>query len=94
MLRLLSELLKYADFHFESEENLMLLVKYPQLRQQQIEHQDLLRTAGELTAAFEAGDKSMESLLQFFVEWFLTHTQKADRLAGQFSTRAARDRSS
>ena len=40
--RLLLELFKYTEFHFCSEENLMLDVCYPDVRRHQDEHKKLL----------------------------------------------------
>jgi hemerythrin len=40
--RFLRELGAYAAYHFVSEENIMVLLKYPDLSRQEAEHQKLL----------------------------------------------------
>jgi len=94
ILRILRELLKYADFHFESEENLMVLVKYPELDQHREEHKHLLKTAEAMTAAFASGKEPVESVLDFLADWFALHTQSSDKAAGRFINQVANNRPS
>lgn len=42
LVRILTEIEKYAEFHFISEENCMFLINYPVLKEHQIQHFELL----------------------------------------------------
>jgi hemerythrin len=81
--RILEEVIKYAEYHFYSEENLMTDNQYPELARHRILHNHLLskirikssEMALELTTPKEVED--------FLVEWFLLHTQHEDKKISQ-----------
>jgi len=82
ILRILLELAKYAEYHFVSEENLMLLFNYPFLKQQQEQHQMLLRSVKYKFEAFENGILSLEEVIAFLSDWLISHTTKEDHKIG------------
>jgi hemerythrin len=88
--RVLLELLKYTEYHFVSEENLMILTECPLLPQQQLEHSKLLQTMAERYEAFGKGQETLESILKFLVRWFTTHTSDLDKAAGFYINKYAR----
>jgi hemerythrin len=90
--RLLLELVKYWEYHFISEENLMLFTKCPLLERHQHQHQKLLQTLGERTTACEAGHERIDSIVDFLTKWFIVHTKEEDKLVGQYINKLARDR--
>lgn len=75
--RLLMELVKYSEFHFTSEENLMARYGYPEIEQHRLLHTDLL---DNLSAMLD----SSEQLIPFVHEWFLHHTVEEDGKFGRF----------
>ncbi|MGE5476009.1 MAG: bacteriohemerythrin [Bacteroidales bacterium] len=83
--RTATEILKYADFHFFSEENIMLNVGYPDFDHHHALHQALL---AELRAFIEsvaldswrAGD-----MVEFLVKWFVGHTANEDLKLAQYA---------
>ena len=76
---LVSELYRYASFHFLSEENLMFKLGYPHLERHRLLHIQVL------DKLFSSGtSKSPKELIEFLVEWFTTHTVKEDRRIGEF----------
>lgn len=77
--RTLREVMKYADFHFLSEENLMEECAYPGFREHKELHRELQRTLKEKAIALAAGQDNPDDLLNFLVVWFLQHTVHEDR---------------
>lgn len=76
--RLLQEVAKYAQFHFISEENLMLKFGYPEFDQHRQLHIALMN---ELSWRSQ---KSVDDLLEFLVGWFINHTVEKDHDFGNF----------
>ena len=90
--RMLLELLKYTEYHFVSEENLMMLTECPLLSRQQDEHARLLDTMAQRCKAFEEEEETLDSILKFLVRWFTTHTADLDKAAGFYINKYARER--
>ncbi len=82
-LRVLSELRKYADFHFMSEENFMRSENLPMLGTQEREHAYLLRTLDEKTSGFAQGAVKIAKLQLFLAEWLMSHILEDDREIGK-----------
>ena len=80
--RYLRELGAYAAYHFVSEENIMVLLKYPDLSRQEAEHQKLLEAFSQKVKDYQAGLEDVDSLLQFLMDWFVSHTSLEDRKIG------------
>jgi hemerythrin len=80
--RYLHELGVYAAYHFVSEENIMFLLKFPELPRQEAEHQKLLGAFSQKVKDYQAGSESVDSLLQFLMDWFVGHTSLEDRKIG------------
>ena len=78
-LRILTELVKYADYHFSSEENIMLLTKYRDTPAQQEEHCRILNWLGRRVDAYRRAPETGEQLSGFLYAWFVDHTQIEDR---------------
>ena len=77
--RLLSELTKYAHFHFMSEENIMYEIQYPALEQHVVMHSELLETLSKRIGMLQEELEDVEEILQFLKQWFLSHSQGEDR---------------
>jgi hemerythrin len=78
-VRILQEVMKYAEYHFCSEENIMLITRYPNLPVQQLEHGKLLTALTRRVEGFQRSPGSGEQLTDFLYEWFVSHTQVEDR---------------
>ena len=86
-LRLLNEVGKYADYHFTSEENLMVLTKYPQLDTQEKAHKDLLIRYRQLMDSYKSQNADIEDIIKFLEAWFAGHTISVDKKIGEFLAR-------
>jgi len=87
-LRILRELLKYADYHFTSEENIMILIKCPHLPIQQAEHANLLNALEHRVDDHRRAPDRGEQVSDFLYDWFVSHTQIEDRKIAAYVGRA------
>lgn len=83
-LRLLSEVKKFADFHFFSEENLMLRIGYPDYPDHQQKQVELFALLEERINAYSADRIDLEAVVVFMFDWFVMHTTKMDKKLGKF----------
>lgn len=88
--KLLRELLKYAEFHFCSEENMMAWTHYPGLVEHKHIHEKLLAELRCMMASvteFRTHHVQMDNFIGFLVCWFADHTKGVDRhLAAHLKT--------
>lgn len=82
--RLLNEVLKYAEFHFVSEENMMEDVGYPDLAAHRDAHRALLSTLRDRANEFAGGRLEVPALVDFLFHWFALHTTQEDRKVVSF----------
>ncbi|WP_321493646.1 hemerythrin family protein [uncultured Desulfobacter sp.] len=75
----LSELDKYARFHFKSEENIMLLVDYPDLVHHMQLHIELIEQLNYQGFKVIDSTDNMSRFIMFLREWFLNHTVNEDK---------------
>lgn len=76
--RTLREIIKYADFHFTSEENMMEECQYPGLKEHISMHRALQNTLNDKAMSMAGGLIDPEELLGFLIDWFLDHTTRED----------------
>lgn len=77
--RILQEVMKYAEFHFLSEENLMIDCNYPDLDQHRLQHMYLLSKIGVKLHEMELGECTPKDVEDFLVNWFVSHTKNEDQ---------------
>ena len=77
----------YAQFHFCSEENLMMLHAYPDKGTHKNLHTELLELLANKSNLFELGKISVDDISSFLVEWFVTHTINEDIKLAMFINR-------
>jgi len=82
--RIINEILKYADFHFQSEENLMLIENYPEYEKHEELHKDLIEDIGTFLNYYSKGEKQPAELIEFLLKWFIDHTLEEDKKFGDY----------
>ena len=82
--RLLSELYKYADFHFTSEENVMLFCDYPEYETHRKQHIDLMQKLADIINFTDIEKINTVQLIEFLVSWFKEHTTSSDLRFGTY----------
>jgi hemerythrin-like metal-binding protein len=80
-IRIIDELLDYTHYHFEEEEKVMRMLKYPYFAEHQLLHQNFVRVVKEL---HEASHKGLAVFVATKVsgvglEWLKVHISLADR---------------
>jgi len=86
LLRILKEVEKYAEFHFVSEENIMIDVGYPEKEKHTVIHNHLLAELHDQNQQFKAKVSSAESIFEFLFEWFALHTSNEDKKLAHYIT--------
>lgn len=76
--RLIMELLKYASFHFQSEENIMVDISYPAFLEHKTQHEHLLSQLQLVIVKIEIGEQKIQELPNFLLDWFKSHTLTED----------------
>jgi len=79
ILRLLNEVRKYAEFHFYSEENIMIDNEYPGYEAHRQEHIMLLCNLDNNLHNYRLGTTTLSELVEFMFEWFALHTTYSDK---------------
>ncbi|NLW07801.1 MAG: hemerythrin family protein [Clostridia bacterium] len=89
IVAILEELKEYARYHFKSEEEYMLQIKYPRYFSQKVEHDDFISKIEqvELQNIDEDQDKYIRDLLNFVFDWILDHIIKKDKAIGSYSSK-------
>ena len=81
---LLDELMKYAHFHFGSEELLMQAYSYPKYVIQKSEHAKIIKELVEKMGEIRSNKGKLNSLLFFLVNWFVDHDSHFDKEFGDY----------
>lgn len=82
--RTLQELIKYAEYHFKSEENLMIDYGYPELERHKVLHNYLLSKVKVKAHELELGICGSQDVLIFLHEWFVLHVTHEDKKIGNY----------
>jgi len=71
--------LKYAEFHFVSEEKIAVSTGLPGVENHHQLHKQVLDDLKHYTKNLDGGLKTIDEFLEFITDWFLVHTQHQDR---------------
>jgi hemerythrin len=82
--RQLTEITKYAEFHFVSEENIMIEVAYPDYETHRELHNVLLNELRDMAFKLRAGRANPRELVEFLYYWFAQHTAHKDKLIAEY----------
>ena len=85
--RHLMEITKYAEFHFVSEENIMVDVGYPDVEAHREFHSVLLAELRDMAFRLRAGRAKARDLVDFLYQWFAQHTSTKDKLIAEYVAR-------
>ena len=77
--KLISELRKYADFHFTSEENIATSCNLPGVKIHHQRHSELLEEFNHHADDLKEGSKKVDEFLGFLTDWFIGHTIYEDQ---------------
>jgi hemerythrin len=72
--RVLRDLVGYADYHFQAEEQLLRLARYPGLEEHKATHEDLRRKVRDLEARYgDKPEKAGLAMFDFLSDWLMRH---------------------
>jgi hemerythrin-like metal-binding protein len=77
--KLISELEKYVDFHFTSEENIATSLNLPGVSGHHERHRELLEEFNHHADDLHSGAQTVEEFLNFLTDWFIGHTVYEDQ---------------
>ena len=85
----ISELRRFVEFHFVSEENLMRETGFPGIEEHQAKHVALLAQLKRLLLSVVTGTEFPEDLLYFLNEWLVQHIASEDQRVASHIQRCA-----
>ena len=89
LIRIAQEVIKYADFHFLSEENLMIEQGYPDIEAHAKLHMHLLSELRDRLFRLKHGSIAGEDVFEFLFNWFALHTSTEDKKLVGFISKAS-----
>ena len=82
----MKQMVDYVRFHFSYEQDMLLRIKYPKLKEQKSEHKKLVKTVLEATK--EYGDKSKRfvpnNFVRFLRDWIIGHIGHHDKMYANY----------
>lgn len=84
ILKIIRELVLYAQYHFLSEENYMEDIHYLDLYAHKQLHYRLIELLNIEINNFELGKTTITHFLEFTVNWFKNHTVNEDKKIAEF----------
>ncbi len=78
--KILTELVRYTQTHFTTEERLMDQHKYPAAADHKQLHKELVKTVTDFKGKFDRGDASLtDDLMNFLRDWLTKHIMNIDK---------------
>lgn len=78
-------LVEYTQYHFDAEEKMMTLYRYPGAGAHHAKHQDLVRQVTDYGKQVRAGSVPEQAdFMKFFESWLAQHIVEEDRAYGEF----------
>ncbi len=85
--RILSDLVSYTRFHFQTEEQLMRAHRFPEYKEHLREHESLTATVVRFDEDLRAGRVALSvPLMQFLKSWLSSHILQSDVKYSPFMT--------
>jgi hemerythrin-like metal-binding protein len=80
----LSELVRYTQYHFATEERLMAQHQYPESNAHKTQHTNFVNDVAAFKAKFEKGDTALTSdVMNFLRDWLCNHIMRTDKELGR-----------
>lgn len=83
--KILDELVKYADYHFKTEETYMQKYNYPELSLHKNQHLNFVEKVKEFLDKKSKGQAALSiEVMNFLKNWLVNHIMGTDKKMGQF----------
>ncbi|MBU0638988.1 MAG: bacteriohemerythrin [Planctomycetes bacterium] len=81
----LAELIRYTEYHFSTEEGLMVECAYPECDDHRHAHQQFIEKVQGYQQQFEKKKTRLSvDLIDFLVQWWRAHIQDSDKRCGAY----------
>ncbi|MBF0194000.1 MAG: hemerythrin family protein [Magnetococcales bacterium] len=80
----MKELVKYAEWHFKTEESLMELYNYPLMNEHKEEHTNLINSLLDCQKNYNTSIIPFQKMYEFYFAWFGGHAFSSDRELSSF----------
>ncbi|MFQ3574635.1 MAG: hemerythrin family protein [Thermodesulfovibrionales bacterium] len=74
----IEELIRYAQFYFISEENMLYKINFVEYKRQKKMHMELIDRLTQRINTPEDSTQNPVELINFLVKWFIEHTVEED----------------
>lgn len=75
----LKEVIKYTNYHFDSEEELLKEIGYPYLEEHIQQHEALVAKVASLFGSLQQGNLDIEEVKETLNTWVIEHIYKEDQ---------------
>lgn len=84
--RLIDEVIAYAEFHFLSEDNIMMITQYDGFEQHQKVHKMLLKKLRNQYTHYVNGQIELKEIIVFMARWLIDHiiAEQNDRALARY----------
>jgi hemerythrin len=82
----LRDVIRYVEFHFRSEENIMEALAFPGLEEIRAQHSSMSESLSEIVFAFEIDIAKPDKVEEFLSSWFHDHILKEDKKIADFKS--------
>lgn len=92
--RLIEEVIAYAEFHFLSEDNIMMITHYEGFEQHQSVHRMLLKQLRNKYIHYVNGQIELKEIIVFMAKWLIDHiiAEQNDRALAKYLRSSAKYR--
>ena len=81
----LEGMVKYSEYHFQHEEDLFAIHKYPDEQAHKNAHKHYVAKINEFTEAYKSGESINPNLVLIFLNnWWMNHITNEDRAYSEF----------
>lgn len=80
----LDDLVDYASFHFDEEEDLLEQSNYPDLNSHKDLHLEFRKELEKMVLDFSRGDLAVEILQRYLTNWLIKHIKHTDQKYSSF----------
>jgi len=83
-LKIIQELVEYANFHFRTEKTIMINSKYPAIEEHLRDHDKFIDKVAIFLQDLKKQEEGLsQDMVTFLIDWLYTHTTSSDLKIGE-----------
>jgi hemerythrin len=79
LIKIVRSLIDYTIVHFQDEEKVLIINKYPDYAAHKREHENLKMEVNSFMKKYRKNDMTSSDLLNFLKDWIVNHLQVSDK---------------